>query len=118
MQPDGTAHWWIRSSKGTWIAFSHQRVIENEDGSITLLSRQRPPPDRPAQVEGVSVLAMEIRAGDRLTDEQGEWEVDTHPAALYGGKSLHARLRKVGEPVVVRYVTWPVHEKVTIRRQA
>ncbi len=38
MQPDGTAQWWIRSSKGTWIALSHQRVMENEDGSITLLS--------------------------------------------------------------------------------
>jgi hypothetical protein len=38
VQPDGTAQWWIRSSKGTWIALSHQRVMENEDGSITLLS--------------------------------------------------------------------------------
>ena len=38
MQPDGTAQWWIRSSKGTWIALSHQRVMENEDGSITILS--------------------------------------------------------------------------------
>ena len=37
MQADGTAQWWIRSSKGTWIALSHQRVMENEDGSITLL---------------------------------------------------------------------------------
>jgi hypothetical protein len=64
----------------------------------------------------VSVLPMEIRMGDRLTAEQGKWEVDTHPAALHGGKSLHARLRKVGEPAVVKYVTWPVHEKVTIRR--
>jgi hypothetical protein len=54
---------------------------------------------------------MEIRGGDRLTDEQGDWEVDTHPAALHGGKSLHARLRKVGEPGIVRYVTWPIHER-------
>jgi hypothetical protein len=36
---------------------------------------------------------MEIRVGDRLTDQ-----VDTHPAALHGGESLHARLRKVREP--------------------
>jgi hypothetical protein len=61
---------------------------------------------------------MEIRVGDRLTDEQGEWEVGTHPAALHGGKSLHARLRKVGERAVVKYVTWPVYEKVTIRSRA
>jgi hypothetical protein len=37
---------------------------------------------------------MEIRVGDRLSDEQGEGEVDTHPAAVHGGKSLHARLRR------------------------
>ena len=60
---------------------------------------------------------MEIQARDRLTDEQGEWEVDTHPVALHGGKSLHARLRKVGEPGIVRYVTWPVHERVTVQRR-
>jgi hypothetical protein len=67
--------------------------------------------------EIVSILAREIRGSDRLTDEQGEWEVDTESAALHGGKTLHARLRKVGEPGIVRYVTWPVHERVTIRRR-
>ncbi len=38
IQPDGTEQWWIRSSKGTWIALRHQRLIENKDGTITLLS--------------------------------------------------------------------------------
>ena len=80
--------------------------------------RGEPPPGHPKETRpSVSVLPMEIRAGDRLADEQGEWEVDTHPDALHGGKALHARLRKVGEPTVVRYGT-PVHEKVTIRRRA
>jgi hypothetical protein len=55
--------------------------------------------------------------GDRLTEEEGEWEVDTHPAALHGGKSLHERPRKVDEPAVVRYVTWSVHERVTVQRR-
>jgi hypothetical protein len=36
VSPDGTEQWWVRSSKGTWIALRHQRVIINEDGSITL----------------------------------------------------------------------------------
>jgi monoterpene epsilon-lactone hydrolase len=81
--------------------------------------RGEPPPGHPKETRpSVSVLPMEIRAGDRLTGEQGEWEVDTHPDALHGGKALHARLRKVGERAVVRYVTWPVHEKVTIRRRS
>ena len=38
IQPDGTEQWWVRSSKRTWIALRHQRVMPNEDGSITLLS--------------------------------------------------------------------------------
>jgi hypothetical protein len=69
-------------------------------------------------MEGLAVLPMEIRVGDRLTDEQGEWAVDTHPSALHGGKNLHARLRKVGDPATVRYVTWPVQQKVTVRPAA
>jgi hypothetical protein len=38
IRPDGTEQWWVRSSKGIWIALRHQRVMPNEDGSITLLS--------------------------------------------------------------------------------
>jgi len=37
IRPDGTEQWWVRSSSGTWVALRHQRVIPNDDGSITLL---------------------------------------------------------------------------------
>lgn len=80
--------------------------------------KRAPLPEQSAAEATASVLPMEIPVGDHLTDEQGEWEVGTHPSALHGGKSLHARLRKVGEPATVRYVAWPVHEKLTIRRRA
>lgn len=79
--------------------------------------KRAPRPGRGADEPTVSVLPLEVSVGDRLADEQGQWEVDTHPAALHGGKSLHARLRKIDEPAVVRYVTWPVHEKVMIRKR-
>ena len=36
-RPDGTAQWYVRSSKGVWTALRHERVMENDDGSITLL---------------------------------------------------------------------------------
>ena len=36
-QADGIDRWWVRSSNGDWIALSHQRVVENEDGTIMLL---------------------------------------------------------------------------------
>ena len=35
--PDGTERWWVRSANGTWTVLSHQRVVENEDGTLTLL---------------------------------------------------------------------------------
>jgi hypothetical protein len=34
---DGTERWWVRSASGGWISLAHQRVVENEDGTITLL---------------------------------------------------------------------------------
>ena len=37
IQADGTDRWWVRSSNGAWMALSHQRVVENDDGTITLL---------------------------------------------------------------------------------
>ena len=36
----GADQWWIRSSNGEWQALSHQRVVENDDGTITLLYLQ------------------------------------------------------------------------------
>jgi hypothetical protein len=37
IRADGTLRWWVRSSSGGWTALSHQRVVENDDGTITLL---------------------------------------------------------------------------------
>jgi hypothetical protein len=35
IRPDGTEQWWVRSPQGTWVALRHQRVMPNDDGSIT-----------------------------------------------------------------------------------
>ncbi len=32
-----TEQWWVQSSQGTWRALTHELVIENDDGTITLL---------------------------------------------------------------------------------
>jgi hypothetical protein len=63
-----------------------------------------------------SVLSMEIQIGDRFTDHDFEWEVVTHPAALHGGKSLRASIRRPGLPETERDMTWPAHVRVDIRR--
>ena len=64
----------------------------------------------------VSVLPMDIQIGDRFTDEEGEWEVVSHPATLHGAKSLRARVKRTAPPADERDVTWPAHVKVEIRR--
>ena len=38
VRADGIEQWWVRSSQRTWRALTHQRVIENDDGTNTLLS--------------------------------------------------------------------------------
>ena len=63
-----------------------------------------------------SLLPMEIQIGDRFTDEEGAWEVVSHPATLHGAKSLRARIRRVEQPATERDVTWPAHVRVDIRR--
>jgi hypothetical protein len=64
----------------------------------------------------LSLLPMEIQIGDRFTDEEGEWEVVSHPATLHGAKSLRARVRRRGQPADERTVTWPAHVRVEIRQ--
>jgi hypothetical protein len=79
--------------------------------------QQRHAKPEPAKGGGThSLLPMEIQIGDRFTDEEGEWEVVSHPATLHGAKSLRARVRRVEQPATERDVTWPAHVRVEIRR--
>jgi hypothetical protein len=63
-----------------------------------------------------SVLPMELRVGDRFTDETGEWEITGHPFTSRGGKVVHARVKQIGELAVTEERSWSAHEKVAVRR--
>ena len=89
---------------------SHRRPAKPDDSDQAMLPLQ--PPDQAT----LPVLPMEIRIGDRFTDQDFEWEVLTHPAILRGGKSLRARIRRPGLPESEREITWSAHERVKIRR--
>jgi hypothetical protein len=41
------------------------------------------------------VLPMDLRVGDRLTDETGEYEVIGRPYTTNAGKDVHARVKRV-----------------------
>ncbi len=59
---------------------------------------------------------MQLRVGDRFTDEEGEWEVVGRPSTASGEKAVQALVRRVGDPTGERPMIWPAHEKLTIRR--
>ena len=88
-----------------------KRKAPKRHGRRGKVSAAQPPP-----TGAISILPMEIQIGDRFTDEEGEWEVVSHPATLHGAKSLHARVRRAYQPGAERDVTWPAHVRVDIRR--
>jgi hypothetical protein len=59
---------------------------------------------------------MQLHVGDRFTDETGEWEIVGRPYGTVGGKTVRARVRRVGEPAVTEERTWSAYEKVAVRR--
>jgi hypothetical protein len=63
-----------------------------------------------------SVLPMELRVGDRFTDETGEWEITGHPFTSRGGKTVHARVKQIGELAVTEERSWGAHDRVAVRR--
>jgi len=62
------------------------------------------------------ILPMELKIGDRLVDETGEWEVVGRPYTTAGGKNARVRVQRVGEPAVTDLRTWGAHEKVSVKR--
>ena len=62
------------------------------------------------------VLPMELRIGDRLVDETGEWEVVGPLYTSPGGKNAGARVRKVSQPDVTAIRTWGAHERINVKR--
>jgi hypothetical protein len=59
---------------------------------------------------------MELRVGDRLADETGEWEVIGRPYTTACGKNARVRVQWVGDPAVTEPRTWGAHERVNVKR--
>ena len=61
--------------------------------------------------------SFRVGAGDRFTDEKGEWEVTSRPVAFKQGHEVRARVQRVSDPRSVKDAVWPAHEKLIIRRE-
>ena len=59
------------------------------------MARPRPENKRETTPALAKILPMQLRVGDRLVDESGEWEVIARPYATAGGKSTHVRVQRV-----------------------
>jgi len=64
----------------------------------------------------IRMLSMELRRGDRITDETGEWEIVSRPYVSAGGKLLSAQVRKIDHPEATALRTWAAHERVSVRQ--
>ena len=77
---------------------------------------QLPLPTSSAPASATRVLPMDLKIGDRLIDETGEWEVVSRPYTSNAGKNASVRVRKVGQPAVTEVRTWGAHERIAVRR--
>ncbi len=80
-----------------------------------MATRRRRQPDREPTL---SVLPMQLRVGDRFTDEEGEWEVAGRPSTASGGKAVQALVPRLGDAASERPMVRPANEKVTVRTPA
>jgi len=73
-------------------------------------SEPKPPAER-------RILPMQLRIGDRLTDETGEYEIIGRPYTTQMGKNVHVRVKRVENAEVTMIRTWGAHERRAIRRE-
>ena len=66
--------------------------------------------------EPLRILPIQLQIGDRLSDEEGVWEVTGHPFTTREGKVVHATIQKPGEVASAREKTWGAHERLAIQR--
>jgi len=69
----------------------------------------------PTPARSARVLPMDLKVGDRLADETGEWEIISRPYTSAAGKLASVHVRKVGQPEVTEIRSWGAHERVSVK---
>ena len=77
----------------------------------------RPSKKREPQAAGdTKILPMDLQLGDRITDEAGEWEVIRPPYGTAGGRIVHARVQRIGEPDSWEIRNWDASKHISVKR--
>ena len=69
-------------------------------------------------VDNTKILPTDLRVGDRLANETGEWEVIAAPYSTAGGRMVHARVQRIGEPDSWQIRSWDALKPIGVRRAA
>jgi hypothetical protein len=79
------------------------------------VARSRPEKNAPAVSK---ILPMQLRVGDRLADETGEWKAIGQPYTTNAGRDARVRVQRVGQPDVAEIRIWRAHERNVKRASA
>jgi hypothetical protein len=74
---------------------------------------RRPPPAVAAEHR---VLPMQLKVGDQIIDERGEWRVIAGPYTTLWGKSVRVDVELIQQPTIMGVKSWDAHERVTVKR--
>ena len=59
---------------------------------------------------------MQLKLGDRLVDETGEWDVVGRPYTTNAGKTARVRVKRIEPPEVTELRSWAAHQRIAVRR--
>jgi hypothetical protein len=91
-------------------------VYTLKDRRVRVMARPKPEKEsEPAASAERHVLPMQLRIGDRLTDETGEYEVIGRPYTTAAGKTANVDVKRV-DSAVTMIPTWGAHERVSVKR--
>jgi hypothetical protein len=76
----------------------------------------RAPKKREPQAAGDTKVPMELQVGDRLANETGEWEVIAPPYSTAGGRIVHARVQRIGQPDSWQIWNWDAAKRISVKR--
>jgi hypothetical protein len=81
------------------------------------LSRPRSSKKRePESAADNKILPMELRVGDCLINETGEWEVIAQPYTTAGGRIVHARVQRIDQPASWEIRNWDASRRISVKR--
>lgn len=76
----------------------------------------RPRSSKKQSAGDTKILPMDLRVGDHLADETGEWEVIAPPYTTAGGRIVHARVQIINEPASWEIRSWDAVKRISVKR--